>query len=107
MTTQIHATDVGGEDTDGWGEEEYDSCCAASNSSGVVIDRPPSLASPNNSNETLQIQDLAAKESSAAPVAPSEPLAHGVEGRSKGRNRKEGTGSGEVGEGDDSWEGWD
>lgn len=84
------------------------------------MDRPPSLASPDRSNEIRrqgdrQIQDVAVEPAAVASGAPSELVVpgdssggSGVEGRSKERNRKEGTGSGgEIGEGDDSWEGWD
>ena len=113
LTVRFLAKDVAGEDTDGWGDDEYDSCCAASNSSGVVVDRPPSLASPDADNGRGRPGNRQKDGVTAAALAGDDRsggsdvggrVAPGSARQAERTGRKEGGGEGE---GDDGWEGWD
>lgn len=107
--------DVGAEDTDGWGEDEDDSCAASTNtnSSGVVVDRPMSSTSPRFRDDGHGTPRSHTGSASHGRVASGGSGGGGASGGGGGgilggdQARREGAGGSPEGEGDDGWEGWD
>lgn len=103
------APDVGAEDTDGWGEDEDDSCAVSTNtnSSGVVVDRPLSSTSPRFRDDGTP-RSHNSSSANQGRVAGGGGCSGGGGGVAGGdQARREGGGGSPEGEGDDGWEGWD
>eukprot|EP00752_Nemacystus_decipiens_P006231 g5621.t1 len=104
-------SDIGAEDTDGWGEDEDDSCAASTNtnSSGVVVDRPQSSASPRFRDDGASRFHSGSSNHARVPSGDSGGGGGGGGGGALAGDQapREGAGGSAEGEGDDGWEGWD